>query len=93
VIGKESASVTRRQVEEFIEKARADAQAGRLNLTKGCKLVLGFHDAANQDLQRLAEEDGKDLAMKRVRLSLHLTPFLGETPLLKITSFDIERYK
>ena len=31
--------------------------------------------------------------MKRRRLQLHLEPFFGDTPLSKISSFDIERYK
>src|SRR5215212_8562594 len=52
VIGKESAGVTRRQAEEFIEKTRRDARTDRLNLPKKRKLMLGFRDAANKYLQR-----------------------------------------
>jgi hypothetical protein len=53
VIGKESDGVTRKQAEDFIEKARSDARAGRLNLPKGRKLALGFDDAAKQYLAKL----------------------------------------
>ncbi len=38
VIGRESDGTTRTQAEEFIEKARQEAKAGRLNLPKGRKL-------------------------------------------------------
>lgn len=31
--------------------------------------------------------------MKRYRLGMHLSPFFGNTPLSKISTFDIERYK
>lgn len=31
--------------------------------------------------------------VKRRRLTLHLVPFFGDTPLAKISSFDVERYK
>ena len=44
-------------------------------------------------LDRLREEGGKDLEMKRRRLELHLVPFFGDTPLSKISGFDVERYK
>jgi hypothetical protein len=39
VIGRESDGTTRTQAEEFIDKARQDAKAGRLNLPKGRKLA------------------------------------------------------
>jgi hypothetical protein len=41
VIGRESDGTTRTQAEEFIEKARQDAKAGRLNLPKGRKTAMG----------------------------------------------------
>ena len=72
VIGKESDGVTRKQAEDFIEKVRTDARAGRLNLPKGRKVVLGFRQAAEKYLAMLTQEGGKDLVMKRQRLSLHL---------------------
>lgn len=93
VIGRESDGTTRTQAEEFIEKARQDAKNGRLNLPTGRKIALGFSDAADKYLIKLEQENGKDLVMKRRRLSLHLVPFFGDLPLSKISGFDIERYK
>ena len=93
VIGRESDGTTRTQAEEFIDKARQDAKAGRLNLPKGRKLALTFSEAASQYLAKLVQEDGKDLPMKGYRLNMHLTPFFGATQLAKITTFDVERYK
>ena len=93
VIGRESDGTTRTQAEEFIDKTRQDAKAGRLNLPKGRKLALTFCEAANQYLTKLVQEDGKDLPMKRYRLNMHLIPFFGDTQLAKITTFDVERYK
>ena len=93
VIGRESDGTTRTQAEEFIDKARQDAKAGRLNLPKGRKLALTFGEAASQYLVKLVQEDGKDLPMKGYRLNMHLTPFFGDTQLAKLTTFDVERYK
>lgn len=93
VIGRESDGTTRTQAEEFIEKARQDAKSGRLNLPKRRKIVLGFEEAAERYLAKLEQEGGKDLLMKRRRLSLHVVPFFKGFRLSKITSFDIERYK
>ena len=93
VIGRESDGTTRTQAEEFIAKARQDAKAGRLNLPKGRKLPLSVREAAEKYLIKLAQEGGKDLVMKRYRLQQHIVPFFGDTPLSKLTSFDIERYK
>ncbi len=93
VIGKESDGVTRQQAEDFIEKVRTDARAGRLNLPKGRKVVLGFRQAAEKYLAMLTQEGGKDIAMKRYRLGMHLTRFFKEKPLVKITTFDVARYK
>lgn len=93
VIGVESGGTTRQQAEDFIENARADARAGRLNLPKGRKLALGFREAAKQYLVKLEEEGGKDLAMKRMRLNLHLVLFFGNKPLASIATFDVRRYR
>ena len=41
VIGRESDGTTRTQAEEFVEKARQDAKAGRLNFLQVVKLHLG----------------------------------------------------
>jgi hypothetical protein len=93
VIGRESDGTTRTQAEEFIEKVRREAREGRLNLPQGRKTALGFLEAATRYLEKLAEEGGKDLVMKRRRLRLHLVPFFGDTPLSQISNFDVERYK
>jgi integrase len=93
VIGRKSDGTTRTQAEEFIEKARQDAKNGRLNLPKGRKTAMGFAEAADEYLMKLAQEGGKDLKMKRYRLTMHLSLFFGNTSLSKISTFDIERYK
>ncbi len=93
VIGRESDGTTRTQAEEFIAKVRSDAKNDRLALPKGRKVALSFRDAAKSYLDRLTLGDGRDLKMKRARLDLHLIPFLGDLPLSKVSSFDIERYK
>jgi len=93
VIGHESDGTTRTQAEEFMAKARQDAKAGRLNLPKGRKITLGFREAGIGYLNKLAEAGGKDLKMKRTRLTHNLIPFFGDTPLSKISTFDVERYK
>jgi hypothetical protein len=93
VIGRESDGTTRTQAEEFIEKARQDTKADRLNLPKGRKIALGFAEGAEKYLVKLEQEGGKDLKMKRYRLTMHLKPFLGDLPLSKISTFAVERYK
>lgn len=92
-IGTEATGTTREQCEQFIEQARADARAGRLNLPQGRKVALGFAKAVETYLERLDQEGGKDIPKKTERFNLHLTPFFKETPLAKISSFDVERYK
>jgi len=89
----ESEGTTRTQAKEFIAKARQDAKAGRLSLPKGQKIALGFNEAAERYIERLSVEGGKDIKMKTVRLRLHLAPFFTGTPLSKISTFDIDRYK
>jgi integrase len=93
VVGKESEGVTRQQAEDLIENLRTDARHGRLNLPKARKTVLSFSNAATKYLEKLKEEGGKDINRKKIRFDLHLNPFFKETPLNKICSFDIERYK
>jgi integrase len=93
VIGKESEGVTRLQAEDFIEKARTDARHGRLNLPKGRKFGFSFNEAAKKYLDRLSTGDGKNIKSKTFQFRLHLTPFFKDTPLTKITTFGIERYK
>lgn len=93
VIGKESDGTTRTQAEEFIEKVKQDAKAGRLNLPKGRKMVFSFKEAAEKYLKKLEDEGGKDLRTKRMRIRMHLIPFFQDSPLNKISNSDIERYK
>ncbi len=92
-VGRESDGTTRTHAEEFIEKIRRDARDDRLALPKGRKIALGFRDAATKYLARLPGEGGKDIDAKRWRLDLHLKTFFGDTPMSKLNSFDIERYK
>jgi integrase len=89
VIGKESEGVTRQQAEDFIEKART----GRLNLPRGRKMVFGFRQAAEQYLTRLEQGAGKNIKQKRQQLEDHLVPFFEDKPLIKVSSFDVERFK
>ena len=93
VIGRESEGTTRTQAEEFIARVRNDAKHDRLSLPKGRKVALSFRDAATKYLERLKESGGKDLTAKTRRLKLHLVPFFGDTPLPKISTFNIEQYK
>lgn len=93
VVGRESDGVTRTQAEAFIEQLRTDARHERLALPKRRKFGLTFREAAAGYLERLAAEGGKDLKMKRQRLSLHLVPFFDAVALDKITTSEIERYK
>jgi integrase len=93
VIGKESDGTTRTQAEEFIEKTKQDAKAGRLNLPKGRKIAFTFKEAAEKYLEKIKIEGGKDISKKTYRLTLHLIPFFSEAILSKVTSFDVERYK
>jgi len=93
VVGLESAGVTREKAEQLIEQFRTEARHERLNLPKGRKLALGFKDAANRYLGKLVEEGGRDMKMKRSHLDRHLVPFFQETPLDKLSSFDVERFK
>ncbi|MGH8532321.1 MAG: hypothetical protein ACREV1_06190 [Gammaproteobacteria bacterium] len=93
VIGKESEGVTREQAEDFIEQVRTEARQARLKLPKGRKVVLGFGQAAQLYLDKLVQEGRKDLEKKRYRLHYHLVPFFKNKPLVKVTTFDIERYK
>src|SRR5690606_11581429 len=50
-------------------------------------------NATTKYLEKLKEEGGKDIDRKKIRFNLYLTPFFKDTPLDKISSFDIERFK
>lgn len=93
VVGRESEGVTRQHAEDFIAAARTDARRERLNLPEGRKTPLGFREAALRYVERLEQEDGKNIKAKRRQLNQHLVPFFGDRPLTQIASFDIERYK
>jgi len=93
VIGKESDGATRTQAEEFIEKVTRDAREERLALPKERKIALSFREAGEKYLHRLEEEGGKDIRAKRYRLNQHIIPYFGDTPLSKIATSDVDRYK
>jgi integrase len=93
VIGKESDGTTRTQCEEFIEKARSDARAGRLSLPRGRKLPLTFAGAVDAYIKRLEESGGRNLTIKRRQLRMYLTPYFGTMRLDAVTAFTIEKYK
>jgi len=93
VIGRESDGVTRTQCEEFIEQARTEARAGRLNLPKGRKLALTFGAAADDYLKQLEQANGRNLKVKRRQLRMYLKPYFGSMRLDAISGFTIERYK
>jgi integrase len=92
-IGRESEGVTRTTAEEFIAKVRHEAREGRLNLPKRRRVPLTLSAAVALYLSRLTDEGGKDLKEMKRRLNQHVVPYLGDRPLSKIESFDIERYK
>ena len=93
VIGKESDRITRTTCEEFIERAKSDARAGRLSLPKGRKLALTMADAADDYVKRLEEGAGKNIVRKSRQLRLYLKPFFGSMRLDAISSFTVDRYK
>lgn len=93
VLGTESEGVNRKQTEDFIQSIRSDARHGRLNLPKRRKLTLSFKVAAERYIKKLQESEGKDIPMKETRLNLHLVPFFGNKPIVKLATFDVGRYK
>ncbi len=93
VIGRESDGTTRTQAEEFIEKARSEARAGRLNLPTGRKLHLTFSSAADLYLKKLKEIGGKDYANNEQHIRLHLVPYFGNVRLDRISEFTVQKYQ
>lgn len=93
VVGRESEGVTRAQAETFIEQARTDARAGRLNLPKGRKVALGFSEAGASYVDRLRASAGKNIDRKESQLELHLSPHFGATRLDRITDFAVKGYR
>jgi integrase len=105
-IGFASDGVTLTQCEEFIERAKSDARADRLDLPKGRKLAMTLAMAAPQYLARLAESGGKNMKIKARHLRDQrnttdrqrqtkgpLLEFFGDMRLDQIESFAINRYK
>ncbi len=92
VVGLESAGVTLTQAEQLIVQLRADARRERFSLPAGRKVARGFSAAADDYLQRLETAQGRNLRQKRQQLTQHLKPFLGDKPLSRIASFDLQRY-
>jgi hypothetical protein len=68
VVGKESDGVTRTQCEEFVERSRSEARAGRLSLPKGRKLALTLGAAADAYVTRIEASGGRNLTIKRRQL-------------------------
>lgn len=93
VVGRESEGVTRAQAETFIEQARTDARAGRLNLPQGRKVPLAFKEAGAKYIERLRASAGKNVDRKERQLELHLTPHFNATRLDKISDFAVKGYR
>ena len=93
VVGRESEGVTRADVEAYIEQARTDARAGRLNLPKGRKIALAFAEAADDYVKRLRDSAGKNIDRKERQLALHLKPHFGTSRLDKISDFAVKGYR
>lgn len=63
-------------------------------LTNGdARYVINIMVDAEKYLEKQKFEGAKNLSQKDYPLKLHLIPFFNETPLDKVTSFDIERFK
>jgi integrase len=88
----ESEGCTLTQAQQFIEQARADARAQRLNLPRGRKVALSFVMAARDYLDRMETSGGRNIKQKRQQLQQHLIPFFGDKPISRLTSFDAQRF-
>jgi len=91
VIGRESEGVTRQTAELAWEQMKTHAREQRLNLPKGRKFHMRFHEAAMQYLERI--EPSRSHKDKCQRLRDHLMPFFKDKVLNQITTFDGEQYK
>ena len=92
-LGCESDGVTRTTAEEFIAKTRQDSRNGRLSLPVRRKIPLTLSSTTSMYLDRLKQENGKQIERKRQHLERSIIPFFGDVPLISITNFDVERYK
>ncbi len=93
VIGLESEGVTLTQAREFIAMARTTAREGRLNLPKRRKTPLSFTKAADEYIEKLEAEGGKNIPQKRQQLRDYLKPYFGSKRLDAITEFTVGGYK
>lgn len=92
-IGRSSDGVTRQQAEDAIEAFRTKARESRLNLPTGRKLHRTLSDAADEYIERLEATDGKNIAVKKRQLRLHLKPKLGAYRLDQLTEFGLKKYR
>jgi integrase len=92
VIGRESEGVTRADAENFIEQARVDERAGRLNLPTKRKTHLSFAELCDRYLVRQEAIGGKNLAAKREQISAKLKPAFGKTRADALTEFTIKSH-
>jgi len=93
VIGLETEGVTLTQAREFIARARTDAREGRLNLPRRRKAPLIFARAADEYVEKLGHEGGKNIPHKRQKLRDYLKPYFGSKRLDAITNFTVGSYK
>jgi integrase len=92
VIGKESEGVTRADAETFIEQARVDERAGRLNLPTKRKTHLSFAELCDRYLIRQEAVGGKNLSAKREQISAKLKPAFGKMRADAITEFTVKSH-
>ncbi|MGI8705024.1 MAG: tyrosine-type recombinase/integrase [Sphingomicrobium sp.] len=93
VIGRESDGIIREQAERAIESFRTKAREGRLDLPTGRKRHRTFAEAADEYLEKLETNGGKNVKQKRRHLEQHLVPFIGSERLDKLTEFRLRRYR
>ena len=93
VIGLESEGVTPTQVRGFVAMARTTAREGRLNLPKRRKTPLSFTKAADEYIDKLEHEGGKNIPQKKQQLRDYLKPYFGSQRLDAITGFTVGSYK
>jgi integrase len=92
VIGKESEGVSRADAETFIEQARVDERAGRLNLPSKRKTHLLFAELCDRYLERQEASGGKNLKAKREQINAKLIPAFGKMRVDAITEFTVRTH-
>lgn len=93
VVGRTSDGTTRTQAEEFIEAARSDAKAGRLNLPKGRKITLTVSKACDLYLDAMKETGGRNLTSKKQHIDLHIKASLGKMELCRVSTFTLQKFR